>query len=88
MISSSNKKNIIFNDFRCRFPKTCIPYPTYQKINPNTQNIIDGVCQYGCLSTDFITYRYIVYFTNYVALSPNSNWIQVDDNFDLISGII
>jgi len=65
----------------CRFPKACLPNPTYLKINPSAMLIIDGRCAEGCLQTDIIQYA----FTVYSDVSGNSTWsIYTDPSFQIL----
>ena len=70
----------------CRFPKTCIPFPSYQKINPNTQIVIDGECLQNCFADELLFYKYDVYFTNALSLSKSTIWNKAEYYEDFISG--
>jgi hypothetical protein len=67
--------------FGCRFPKTCLPSPTYLKINPSAMLIIDGRCVEGCLQTNIIQYTFTVYSDAY----GDSTWsIYTDPSFQIL----
>ena len=66
----------------CRFPKTCFPDSTYQKINPSSQLIIDGQCIEGCPLNNTVQYN----FTVYVDLNGNFTWEVYNDVANQILG--
>ena len=72
---------------RCRFESTCIPYPSYKKVNPSSQIIIDGSCTYGCTNTNSIKYTYKIFYSFDLFFTSSISWNNMTDlNDNLILG--
>ena len=70
---------------RCRFESTCIPYPSFKKVNPSSQRIIDGSCSSGCIST--ISYTYDVFFSLDLNFTSTISWKSLEGaNINFILG--
>ena len=73
---------------RCRFDKLCTPYSTYQKINPNFDLIIDGICSSGCAITDQIRNSFNIYYSNDSNSTSSSHWNKISYlSSDFVSGM-
>ena len=66
---------------------TCIAFPTYKKINPSSQIIIDGECKEGCI-TETTLYAYIVSFSTDSNQNSKIAWQRITETTNLILGNI
>ena len=60
----------------------CVPRSSYQKINPNSQLIIDGKCVENCPLNNSVKNH----FTVYVDVNGNSTWQVYNDSANKIIG--
>ena len=68
------KFKISISKIRCRFPKLCIPYSKFQKVNPSSDLLIDGECIDGCYDTDVLEYEFSIFYTFDKNLTSYSVW--------------